>query len=1610
MDRSATGNGPVAEVLEAVRPLAEDPQVATLQDFARLLLSRASEDWLQTETPERMAAAARSLYRLVEETGSGEVGVRIEAVEKSEHRTLLLTVMPDCPFIVETLREGLHAADVPILALLHPILVLDRDPDGRIREIRDRGGEGERVSAILVVLDAELDADDAAEIERETRYRLGQVWKATEDFEPMMEALTGLEDDLRDDVGRFPWRSEEIEEIRELLGWLREGNMILLGYRAYDVFERDDGKWIRVREDSGLGILRDDRKSGFHEPRRFDSLPAELQARLVGGPMLIVSKTNALSPVHRRSRMDDISVKELGPEGEITGERRFLGLFTSKALSQDASRIPILRRKLGEILDAEQVDRGSHDYGLIVRTFNSLPKAELFLTPVPDLVKMIDTVIATHGTEESLVYARSDALGRGVNVMVILPRRKFSGEVREAIQEALVATYRGRLLNYYLTMGESEQARLHFYIASDIEDIESVDLGAVREAVRHSIRTWPEHLAAALEERHDRGRTAELTDRYGQAFSSQYQAATRIPGALDDIETLETMRRTGNRQVVLADTAPPSPCTYRLKVFDRHTRYVLSDVVPILENFGFRVLTADAYEVRPREEQTSSTIHTFTVEVAEDWKIDRSAAENRVSDAFFAIQSGWAENIALNRLILSAGLTWRQVALIKSYGAYAFRIGAVSSRLGLRRPLIENPKAADLLFRIFATLFDPGLEGERETAILALEDAYLRTLDGVRSIEDDRTLRRLLALVRSTVRTNYFQTRLADRPDAPIALKFDCGTIDFMPRPRPHFEVWVNSARTEGAHLRMGEVARGGLRWSDRQEDFRLEVLGLVKTQQVKNAVIVPAGAKGAFVVSRPPADPSTWRQAGVTSYRDFVGALLSLTDNVVDGQVVHPPETVIRDGDDPYLVVAADKGTATLSDTANELAAEHGFWLGDAFASGGSHGYDHKEMGITARGAWEAVTLHFAEMGTDIATDEFLVAGIGDMSGDVFGNGMLLSRAIRLVAAFDHRHIFLDPDPDAAASFAERRRLFELPGSSWADYDPARISEGGGVWERGDKRIELSEPARRRLGIEDEVVNGDTLIRAILRAPVDLLWNGGIGTYVKASAESHADVGDPSNDTVRVDARELRCRVIGEGGNLGLTQNARVEFALAGGRCNTDALDNSAGVDTSDHEVNSKILLGAVIASGQLDAERRDDVLAAATDDVAERVLRNTRQQSLAVSLDERRVRARPGTFRDALAGLERIGLLDRGLEFLPGAEEMEERIEDGRPALVRPELSVLLAYAKLQLKGALLRSELLDDPGFRGLLHGYFPAAIREAAGDAAVVEHRLARHIVATRLTNLMVDQLGGTGLSQLLHDTHHGPEEVAKAWYLAWCVSGADGRSREIRELGEHMAQGVQMGWLLRIGEALDRATRWLLANVDLQRPLDELVDWFRQPVQSLARALPDLLSEPKRIDLEGRIALYATDGMNAELAAGMVALEYLDGLLPIAQLAREVGVEAAQVGRLYFGLAGRIDFPWLQDRLAELPGADRWQVRAARSLAIELEAARRRIVRHLIAGGPAERPPETALAEFGTSCGDNLGRISEILAELQAEDEPGLPGLMVAVHAIQEGCDAWIQGA
>jgi glutamate dehydrogenase len=1601
MDRAPMpGTMTLDRLVEALVVELHDCEPETVGDFTRHLLQRGSTEFLEGRSLVEVVDEIATLYRLADEAPAGEISVRLHPKPGSPKHAVLHTVMTDRPFIVDTLREYLHSLDLGITHLLHPVFVFERDRAGRVIEAKARASVGPHTSVVHITMEGALDDQKLKQIEDEVRVRLSHVEAVTTDFPDLVERAAAIFEELDERKQEIPWRARELEEIQELLRWLQDPGFVFLGYRGYEIRPDESGRdFIQVEKGTGLGILRNEEESRYWHPRPVDELSSDLKARALGGPLLIVSKTNAEAPIRRRARMDYVGIKRLGGDGTVRGEHRFLGLFTAKAYSQDASTIPILRRKLREILQLENAPKGSHDHNLILETFNSMPKEELFLASVEELRQVIETVMETEGGDDVRVTARPDALGRGINVLVVMPKQRFSGDVRHQLQDALVQAYGGTLLNYHLALGQGDQARLHFYLTADPEEAEHVDVLALENVFRSKVRTWDERLAHALEEVHESRRAHELAERYRGEFSDEYQAAVEVRTAVSDIGHLEALDATGVQQTCLEELDPERPKASRLKIFAPRGTFVLSDVMPTLENLGFRVLDAYRHHVGGADGLAPRTIHVFQVQAPEAWRVDRAEAEPRVAAALRAARYGEAEDDRLNSLVLSCGLTWRQVSVLRAYAGYAFRIGAVASRLGAQRPITEYPESAALLFRVFEAHLDPALGDTRQERVRVARRRFDASLSSIRGIEDDRALRRLLELVRATLRTNYFRESYQTGA-GPLALKIDCRSVEFMPEPRPKYEVYLRGPHTEASHLRMGDVARGGIRWSDRMEDFRVEVLGLVKTQRVKNAVIVPTGAKGSFISKRPCASREEALQAGVDSYVEFIRGMLEITDNVVDGEVAHPPDVTIHDGNDPYLVVAADKGTARLSDTANRLAQETGFWLGDAFASGGSQGYDHKKEAITARGAWECVRRHFRERDVDMEHEPFTVVGIGDMSGDVFGNGMLLSDQIQLVAAFDHRHIFVDPDPDPRSTWEERKRLFEMPSSSWTDYDPRALSEGGGVYERAEKEIHLSPQACERLGIESRPLNGEEVIRAILRAPVDLLWNGGIGTYVKASEETDAEVGDPENDRVRIDASELRAHVVGEGGNLGLTQRARVEYALAGGRLNTDALDNSGGVDMSDREVNLKILLDAALQARTIDHEARNDLLRECTDDVSAAVLSNNYAQGLAVSLDERRARSAPGDFLDALQRLEREGLLDPQLEFLPSHDELLERQVDGR-GLTRPELSILLAYAKLHMKQWLAASSVPKDRAMLSLVQAYFPPRALAAVRDEELESHRLRDNIASTMLTNRFVDRMGATWHMKLMSETGHSAATIARTWYVASCVADADSLYAELRDADAKVRAGTQCQWYLEIAESLGRVTRWLLEHDDLTIGIADAIEWYREPVREIRALLPELLSGDRLEAFKSQGALYEMDGLDADPAVRLSTFRYLDEMVPIARLIRETEAPARLVSAVYLGIADDIDFPWLRGELDARAGQDYWGQRAARILNARLVAARSRISSRVLQGIRGDGEIRGGLEEFRHGNARALQRLHNVIEDVRGADERGLAALVVAVDAVDD---------
>jgi glutamate dehydrogenase len=1612
----------LAAVADELRGRAAEGEAALVVRFGELFLADATAEFFTGRTPATVAALVLSAFRHLQRSAPDRADVAVVAPEQegepwSAPVTLIRTHVAEAPFIVGTIREYLHGRQLQVEGFLHPVLQVVRDAEGAVVSVAP-GSAGSPLES-LVHCEVSRISDPALveEVREELRASLEDVLVVTTDFAAIMDTLNETITALDRAVQRLPGRVAEAREVQEFLRWLRP-NFVFLGYCETGATSAPDGRGLMEEAGTRFGIARqpdwsDRIRRATERPPQPAATTADDAAADATVPrwpprLLTVTQTDAESTVHRRERMHSIAVRTVDAADRIVGERHFLGLFRARAYQEEAEHIPILRHKLRLILDAAGWREDSHNYREAIKIFNSMPKEELFLATAVDIGREIEAILTQYYTHEVRVMLRPDPTGRTISAMVIMPRDRYSGRARRGIQAELIRQLDATLLNTNLVMGGGEQARLHFQFAASTERMKAAVAEQIEQRVRALIQTWADVLEVQLARSRTSDEARRQAHRWGAAFSPEYQAATQPEDAVADIDAIEAMEAAGRSVDLRLSNQEPAggERVTRLTVYMRGIGLVLSDVMPGLENAGLRVLSMSPFEARENDDTTF--VYVFAVQDAAHEPIDLDARGSVLAEALLAVGAGETTNDPLNVLVLRAGLAWREVDILRAYCEYAFQLGLAPARVALTGALRAHPSAARLLVAMFIRKFDPSASSdpaERQAELDALCTEFMASLEDVTSLADDRALRHLLALLGATVRTNYFLHGGAQPTGRSggvpyISLKILSEAIQSLVPSRLRAEVWVQSARMAGIHLRRGPVSRGGLRHSDRPDDLRTEVLGLVRTQSVKNCVIVPAGSKGGFVIRRHRADPQRAAAEVEAQYRTLIRGLLDLTDNLAQDGVSRPDSLVVHDDADPYLVVAADKGTATFSDSANEVAAEYGFWLGDAFASGGSNGYDHKGVGITARGAWECVRRHFRELGRDTQTGPFTVVGIGDMSGDVFGNGMLLSRQIRLIAAFDHRHIFVDPTPDATSSFAERQRLFALGRSTWLDYDRALLSEGGFIVPRGIKSIELPPAAATALGVADDLrrMDGETLVRTILRAPVDLLWNGGIGTYVKAPAERHADVGDSVNDAVRIDASELRCRVLGEGGNLGLTQRARVHFALNGGLCYTDAIDNSGGVDMSDREVNLKILLHPAVADGRLDRAGRNALLRELTDAVTARVLHDNRSQSLAISLDVRRAADSFEDFHGLMVAFERNRVMDRAGEALPKLEDLGERRELGQ-SLTRPELAVLLAYTKLTLKPALVAGTVLDDPAMAGYLADYFPAAAVEAAGTTALEAHRLRREIIATQLANEMVDLMGVTFLHRLTRDTGQSEAAAARAWFIAARLSGASELRAQLTVLEQRLPSDVIYRWLLGLARVLERTTRWILANVDASAPIDVVIEQYLDGLRELRGDFRAIVAGADRELFEARVAEARELTEREDLAASIITLRFFDQLMEILTVARDTGQPAARVGRSYYLASELLGVPRLREAIFAAAGDNRWDQRLAQSLDEDLGRAHRALTAAAVSDGSDDEPVDELLARVAARHGPMLDAYRALLDDIAADERPSLAALTIAVREL-----------
>jgi glutamate dehydrogenase len=1561
---------------------AAGPAAAT---YARAFLHTAPPEDILAFRPDvlvRLMAMARDLAA---GRKAGETLVRVFAPDPATDGiaydgAILIAVNDDKPFLFDSTLGELGQQGLTVSAAFHPIIETERD------------GERVRESVIVAALARERSAARLMAVEEGVRQVYADVALAVTDWRAMLQRLSDAIEELKRHAP--PVEPAELAESIAFLKWLADDNFTLLGYREYD-FDAA-AREHRAKEASSLGVLRNAEVRIIRRPDMASELTPEVIGFLTDPQPLIVTKSNTRSRVHRPAAQDYIGVKRFDAAGRLIGERRFVGLFTSAAYHQLPSEIPLLRRKAARVLERAGFGPRSHDGKALTHVIETFPRDDLFQISEEQLLPQALGIMHVLERPRVKTFLRNDRFDRFVSALTYMPRDRYSGAVRVKVGEILAKAFGGEVSLSAPIFDETQVARVHTIVQRMPGLPIHPDTAQLEAEIEAATVSWGDVLSAALAtSKLEHG--AALYRRYADGFSASYRDQVSPEAALADIERLEALSVGGLRDGEASFHAyrmPGQPQNeFSLRLLRAGGPAELSSILPILENMGLTVVEERNYRVTPRDFTLPVAIHDFSMRLKQPQPLALDAVGRKFEQAVAAAWQGLTENDGFNALTLAAGLDHRSVAVLRAIARFLRQASIPFSQPYMEEALLRNADIAGMVVDLFHARFDPGLSGDeakRDPEAADIRKRIEAALGDVKSLDEDRILRRFRNVVDAMLRTNAWQ-KDADGADRPVlSFKLESGKLDDLPKPVPWVEIFIYSPRVEGTHLRFGRVARGGIRWSDRREDFRTEVLGLVKAQQVKNAVIVPVGSKGGFYPKMLPKDAA--REAvqaeGVAAYTLFIDALLDVTDTIeLDGSINPPADVVRLDDDDPYLVVAADKGTATFSDTANAIARRRGFWLDDAFASGGSAGYDHKKMGITARGAWEAVKRHFREMGTDIQTQAFTVVGVGDMSGDVFGNGMLLSKTIRLVAAFDHRDIFIDPDPDTAASWEERSRLFNLPRSSWQDYNKVLISRGGGIFPRSLKSIPLTAEMKALSGLDSDAVTPFELINALLKAQADLLWFGGIGTYIKSSAQTHVQVGDRANDAVRIDGRDVRAKVIGEGANLGVTQLGRIEAARTGVRINTDAIDNSAGVDTSDHEVNLKILFAAAEGRGAIGREERDAILAGMTDEVAAHVLQDNYRQTLALSVAEADAAAELETHARLMRALEAKDKLDRAVEVLPDDAAIRA-LATARHGLTRPELAVLLAYAKIDLNQALLDSPVPDDPGFTDDLARYFPPQVRERFAED-IAKHRLRRELVATILCNDIVNRAGPTFVHGLSEASGAGLAAVARAGFLASGAFRLDTLYDRINALDGKVPALVQIGMHRDAIELLRRETVWMLRNVPADAPLDETVAQYREGIDALKGTFSGLVSSVEREGVEARIGALVQAGVPNDLADDAGALPLFATITDMVALARETGIPLDAVAGAYFAAGAALGIDRLREQAQRVNPSGHWDALSLSRIEDDLFAIQRMVAAKALksvppGNGATRETGQSRVAAWAEAARSGIDRARALIADLERD--------------------------
>ena len=1593
-------------VATRVRDRLGSAQGQPAERFFRAFYAHVPPDDILDEKPDNLYGAALALWDHGQQRRAGTCKVRVytprpeERGWKSSH-TIVEIINDDMPFLVDSVTAGLNGLGAEVYLVIHPIIHVERDAKGKLTGLREPGAQPNQAAgeSFMHIQISEQPGERHAEISKAIEGVLEDVRASVEDWRPMRERLREIVTQLK--TAPPPLSEEEIAEGVAFLEWMDGNNFTYLGYREYSFEGKGLSAVARVLPESGRGVLRDVQFSVFDGLRNLGSLPADVQDFLKQPELLRCTKSNRRATVHRPVHMDTVAVKCFDAKGNVSGERLFAGLFTSVAYSRSPRGIPLLRQKVARVTERAGFDPSSHDGKALDHILDTFPRDELFQIQEDEFLETAMGILHLQERQRIALFVRRDIFERFVSCLVYVPRDRYDTALRIKFHDILAAAYGGTVSSFTTYLTDEALARLHVIVGTTRGEVPEVNVPALERELVEAGRSWANRLEQALVEDRGEEQGLRLLRRYAKAFPASYQDRFDERTAVFGIARMEQVLKTGDLAMDLYRPRDAGEDQVNFKIYVTGDPVPLSDILPMLENAGLKVISEMPYDMRPAGDERRVWMHDFTMRTQDGSGIDLAEVKDAFHDAFAKVWHGEMDDDGYNKLVLCAGLSAREVVVLRAYSKYLKQARIPFSQDYMEQTLSKNPGIARTLVDLFSTRFAPQVRpgaggGPTECRAAALVAEIEKALEGVANLDEDRIIRRLLNCIEATVRTNFAQKAADGGPKPYLSFKLDSGKLEKLPRPRPFREIFVYSPRVEGVHLRFGMVARGGLRWSDRREDFRTEVLGLVKAQQVKNAVIVPVGSKGGFVVKRPP-PPEAGREAfveeGIACYKMFISGLLDITDNLKGSEVVPPPDVVRRDDDDPYLVVAADKGTATFSDIANEVSASYGFWLDDAFASGGSAGYDHKKMGITARGTWESVKRHFRELGKDIQSEEFTVMGVGDMAGDVFGNGMLLSKHIKLIGAFNHLHIFVDPKPDPAKSWTERERLFKLPRSSWGDYDPKLISKGGGVFDRKAKSVKVSAEMKKLFGLTSDKMTPNELIHAMLQAEAELLWFGGIGTYVKASHESHAEVGDRANDGLRVEATDLRCNVLGEGANLGMTQRARVEYALAGGRLNADSIDNAAGVDCSDHEVNIKILLGDIEAGGGMTRKERNRLLVTMTDEVAALVLRDNYLQTQSITVTSSlgaHLLDRMGRYMRALV---KAGHLDRAIEYLPDDETIEERFNKGI-GLTRPELAVLTSYAKITLYDELLSSDLPDDPCMGQDLMGYFPKPLQDKYAEA-ILRHRLRREIIATTVTNEMVNRVGVTFVHEVKEKTGMSSAEIARAYIISREIFGIGDLFGEIEALDNEAPAVLQAAMLAEGGRLIERSTVWFLRQGNHPLNIMGQVDTYAEDVVELTDSLGQLLPEADCALLAERAAAYQDQGAPAELALRAASLALLVPACDVVGIAQAAGLPVLAVGRDYFTIGARFGFDWLRRAAGHLPSDSAWDKLAVTAIVDDLYGNQSELTSRVVNGNRDPGAAEGAIERWAEEHRPLVARTEQLLTELQSSGAPDLAMLAVA---------------